>query len=394
MLRYLTAGESHGPSLAAIIEGLPAGLHLDISAVNHQLWRRQQGHGRGYRMKIESDTIEILSGVRFQKTLGTPLAFTIANRDYKNWQSRMSPSADAPDDPARVTKPRPGHADLAGALKYDLDDVRDALERASARNTATLVAIGGIARQLLGHFGIGLFAHIISIGPVEADRAALAGLSAEETARRAEDSPVRCADPEAQARMVAAIDRAKEEGDTLGGVFEIVATGVPVGLGSYAMPDRRLDSLIAGALMGIQAIKGVEVGLGFAAARRPGSEVHDAIYHGEDRGFYRATNGAGGIEGGISNGEAIVVRAAMKPIPTLYKPLPSVDMETGEPYLAAIERSDACAAPAAAVVGENVLAWVLAQAFLDKFAGDSLAEIQRNHDAYIARVKQRARLHP
>lgn len=391
MLRYLTAGESHGPSLTAIIEGLPAGLHLDIDAVNHQLWRRQQGHGRGYRMKIESDTVEILSGVRFQETLGTPLAFTVANRDFKNWQDRMSPTGAAPDDLARVTKPRPGHADLPGALKYDFDDVRNTLERASARNTATLVAIGGIARQLLQNFGIELFAHIISIGPEEADRTILSGLSVREAANRAENSPVRCADPEAEARMIAAIDLAKEDGNTLGGVFEIVATGVPVGLGSYAMPDRRLDSLIGGALMGIQAIKGVEVGLGFAAARRPGSEVHDAIYHAEGRGFYRETNGAGGIEGGISNGEPIVARAAMKPIPTLYKPLPSVDMETGEPYLAAIERSDACAAPAAAVVGENVLAWVLAQAFLDKFAGDSMAEIRRNYDACLARVNERSR---
>ncbi len=390
MLRYLTSGESHGPSLAGIIEGLPAQLPIDVAAVNHQLWRRQQGHGRGYRMKIESDQIDILSGVRFKKTLGTPLAFTIANRDYKNWTARMSPYDDAPEDLAVITKPRPGHADLPGSLKYDLSDVRDALERASARNTATLVAVGAIVRQLLSQFGISLSSHIVQIGPHKVSQDALATLSYEEIARRAEASPVRTADPDAEKAMIQAIDQAKEDGNTLGGIFEIIITGVPVGLGSYAMPDRRLDSRLAGMLMGVQAIKGVEIGLGFEAAFRNGSDVHDAIYYAKEKGFYRNTNGAGGVEGGISNGEPIVVRAAMKPIPTLYHPLPSVDMVTKETYLAAIERSDACAAPAAAVVGENAVAWVLAEAFVEKFGGDSLGEMKHNFDSYMARIKERS----
>ncbi len=390
MLRYLTAGESHGPALTAIIEGLPAQLPIDIAQVNHQLWRRQQGFGRGYRMKIESDTAEILSGMRFGSTLGSPLALTIANRDYKNWITRMSPTGDRPEDVAPVTKPRPGHADLPAAFKYDFSDMRDALERASARNTATIVAVGAIARQLLAQFDIDLCAHIVQIGEQAASADTLAGLSLTEIAERSEESAVRTADPEAEARMLAAIEEAREQGDTLGGIFEIVVSGVPVGLGSYAMPDRRLDGLLAGMLMSVQAIKGVEIGLGFSAAKMRGSTVHDAIHHDPAKGFYRTTNGAGGIEGGISNGEPIVLRAAMKPIPTLYKPLPSVDIHTKETYLAAIERSDACAAPAAAVVGENAVAWVIAQAFLDKFGGDSLSEVRRNYEAYRERVRERS----
>jgi len=391
MLRYLTAGESHGPGLTAIIEGLPAGLPIDTDVVNRELWRRQQGHGRGYRMKIETDTVQWQSGLRFGRTLGTPLAFTIANRDYKNWTARMDPVGTAPDDLAIITKPRPGHADLPGYLKYDLEDMRDALERASARNTATLVAIGGIARQLLAEFGITLVAHIVRIGAVTVNREIVDSLSVEELAKRSEASPVRTADPQAEERMVAAIDEAKTQGDTLGGVFEIVATGVPVGLGSYAMPDRRLDGRIAGMLMSVQAIKGVEIGLGMDAAAMPGSAVHDAIHYAAGRGFYRPTNGAGGIEGGISNGEPIVVRAAMKPIPTLYKPLPSVDVVSREPYLATIERSDACAAPAAAVVGENAVAWVLAQALVERFGGDSLAQMRAHFQADQARIDERTR---
>lgn len=390
MLRYLTAGESHGPSLVAIVEGLPAYLPIDLAAVNRQLWRRQQGYGRGYRMQIESDSVEILSGMRFGRTLGTPLSFAIRNRDYKNWLARMNPEGSPPDDLAIVTKPRPGHADLAGVLKYDLDDVRDALERASARNTATIVAVGAIARELLREFGISLYSHIVRIGGEAVSYDALAPLRHEEIALRAEESTVRTADPEAEARMKAAIDQAKEQGNTLGGVFEIVVTGAPIGLGSYAMPDRRLDGRIAGVLMGVQAIKGVEIGHGFQAAAEPGSKVHDAIYYEETRGFYRHTNGAGGIEGGVSNGEPIVVRAAMKPIPTLYKPLPSVDLVTKEPYVAAIERSDTCAVPAAAVVGENAVAWVVAEAFVEKFGGDSLAEMRRNYEGFLARVLERS----
>ncbi|MCY0894556.1 MAG: chorismate synthase [Acidibacillus sp.] len=390
MLRYLTAGESHGPALMAIIEGLPAYLSIDNEQVNYELWRRQQGYGRGYRMKIETDQVEFTSGLRFGKTLGSPLSFTIANRDYKNWGPRMSPTGLPPNDLQVVTKPRPGHADLAAALKYDYSDIRDALERASARNTATLVAVGAIARQLLAAFHIHLFSHIIQIGHESVNTETLHTMTMEEMARLAEQSPVRTADPEAEKRMMAAIDAAKEQGNTVGGIFEVIVTGVPVGLGSYAMPDRRLDGRIAGMLMGVQAIKGVEIGSGFESARQLGSTVHDAIYYETQRGFYRTTNGAGGIEGGISNGEAIVIRAAMKPIPTLYKPLPSVDMVTKEPYLATIERSDACAAPAAAVVGENAVAWVIAEAFMEKFGGDSIKEVKRNFESYLLQLKERS----
>jgi chorismate synthase len=389
MLRWLNAGESHGPSLAAIVEGLPAGLVLDLAAIDRQLWRRQQGHGRGRRMQIESDRVQIVSGLRFSRTLGTPLTILIENKDFTHWQDRMSPAGDPPQDLARVTRPRPGHADLAGVLKYDLSDARDALERASARSTATVVAAGAVARQVLEYFGVRIVSHIVRIGSESASEALLATLTPEMIEQRSEASPVRCADEQAGLRMVAAIDAAKEAGDTVGGVFEVVTTGIPVGLGSYATPDRRLDARLASALMGIQAIKGVEIGLGFRAAALPGSQVHDAILYNSQRGYYRPSNGAGGIEGGVSNGEPIVVRAAMKPIPTLYKPLPSVDIDTHAPFVATIERSDACAAPAAAVVGENAVAFALAQAFLEKFGGDSVAEIQRNYESYMSRVRER-----
>jgi chorismate synthase len=386
MLRYLSAGESHGPELTAIIEGLPSQLPLSIEKINHQLWRRQQGYGRGGRMKIETDRVEITSGLRFGKTLGSPLTLHVTNRDWKNWQDRMAVDGEPPADLAVITKPRPGHADLAGALKYAHEDVRNVLERASARNTATLVAVGAVARQLLEVFGIHVYSHLVQIGPVQVGP--LQG-SIEEIAARAERSEVRVADPEKEAEIIELIKRTRKEGNSLGGIFEVVVTGVPVGLGSYSMPDRRLDARLAGALMGIQAIKGVEIGLGFEAARRVGSEVHDEIFYEKDRGFYRETNGAGGIEGGISNGEPIVVRAAMKPIPTLYKPLRSVDLKTKESYEATVERSDVCAAPAAAVVGEAVTAWTVAQAFCEKFGGDSLEEMKRNYESYLAAVKAR-----
>ncbi len=388
-MRYLTAGESHGPALIAVIEGLPANLDLDPTAINQELWRRQQGYGRGLRMKIETDQAEILSGLRFGKTLGTPLTLKIDNKDFKNWTDRMAPTGDPPDNLAVVTKPRPGHADLAAALKYDFTDIRNSLERASARNTATLVAVGAVARQLLAVFGIAVYGHIVQIGAIQADSNTLSGMAWADIAAAAEQSPVRCADEKAATLMMQAIDEAKANGDTLGGIFEVAAVGVPIGLGSYALPEDRLDGNIAGALMSIQAIKGVEIGMGFEAAKQPGSRVHDAIYYDQERGYYRGGNGAGGIEGGISNGEVIVARAAMKPIPTLYKPLPSVDMESKAPYLATIERSDACAAPAAAVVGENVLAWVLAVALMEKFGGDSIAETARNYHAYLTYLTTR-----
>jgi chorismate synthase len=385
MLRYLTSGESHGPELSAIIEGLPSHVPIEEAYINHQLYRRQQGYGRGYRMKIESDTVRITSGVRFGKSLGTPIALHIENRDWKNWQEKMAIQGDPPANLAVVTKPRPGHADLAGALKYDHTDIRNVLERASARNTATLVACGAVARQFLAQFDIQIFSHVVQLGGVQAK---IPELPFSELADLAEQSQVRCADAEAEKRMIQEIEQAKQAGDTVGGTFEVIAVGVPVGLGSYAQPDRRLDGRLAASLMSIQAIKGVEIGLGFEAARLPGSRVHDEIVY-EDGMYRRKSNGAGGIEGGISNGAPIVVRAAMKPIPTLYKPLQSVDMVTKEPFQASIERSDTCAVPAAAVVGEAVVGWTLAQAFLEKFGGDSLEEVKRNYESYLAHLRKR-----
>ena len=378
MLRYLTAGESHGPALTAIVEGLPSNLPIQSELINRQLWRRQQGHGRGGRMKIETDRVDITSGVRFGKTMGTPVALQIQNKDWRNWSEKMAVEGEAPESVVEITKPRPGHADLAGALKYNQEDVRNVLERASARNTATMVAVGSLGRQLLSHFGIEVYGHVVELGPVKVDR--FEG-TIPEIAERAEQSDVRVADPEAEKRIIAAIDQAKADGNTLGGIFEVIVTGVPIGLGSYSMPDRKLDGRLAQAVMSIQAIKGVEIGLGFEAARIPGSDVHDEI--GWRQGdYYRRTNRAGGLEGGVTNGQPVIVRAAMKPIPTLYKPLESVDMRTKEPYRATIERSDVCAVPAACVVGEAMVAWVIAQAFLEKFGGDSVEEIARNLENY------------
>lgn len=385
MLRYLTGGESHGPALTAIIEGLPSNLPISLDEVNHQLWRRQQGYGRGGRMKIETDTVDVMSGIRFGKTLGTPVALLIQNKDWRNWSEKMAIEGDAPDSVVEIHKPRPGHADLAGALKYNQRDIRNVLERASARNTATMVAVGAVARQLLKQFGMEVYGHIVELGPIKVDR--LEG-TIPEIAERAEQSEVRVADPEAEKQIIDAITAAKAAGDTLGGVFEIIVTGVPIGLGSYSMPDRRLDGRLAQALMSIQAIKGVEVGLGFDAARTPGSQVHDEIGYRQGE-YVRRSNQAGGIEGGVTNGQPVIVRAAMKPIPTLYKPLESVDMETKEPYRATIERSDVCAAPAAAVVGEAMVAWTLAQAFLEKFGGDSLEEIEANFENYNKMIRER-----
>ncbi|WP_283809129.1 chorismate synthase [Tumebacillus amylolyticus] len=385
MLRYLTAGESHGPALTAIVEGLPSNLQLEIEFINQQLWRRQQGHGRGGRMKIETDRVDILSGVRFGKTMGTPVAMTIHNKDWRNWSEKMAIEGEPHESVVEITKPRPGHADLAGALKYNQEDIRNVLERASARNTATMVAVGSIGRQLLKQFGIEVYGHVVELGPIKVEK--FEGTFAE-IAERAEKSEVRVADPEVEQTIIAAIDQAKADGNTLGGIFEVIVTGLPIGLGSYSHPDRKLDGRLAQAVMSIQAIKGVEIGLGFEAARRPGSEVHDEINYREGD-YYRPTNRAGGLEGGVTNGQPLIVRAAMKPIPTLYKPLESVDMRTKEPYRATIERSDVCAVPAACVVGEAMVSWVVAQAFLEKFGGDSVEEIQRNLASYLQQIGDR-----
>jgi chorismate synthase len=396
MLRYFTAGESHGPCLTILIDGVPAGFPLDIARINHDLWRRQQGYGRGGRMLIEKDEAQIRSGIRWGETLGSPVALGIDNRDWKNWTKKMSPSREDRDEKIAVTKPRPGHADLNGVFKYDRSDIRDILERASARDTVSRTAAGSFAKQLLSPFGIRVMGYIRSIGNVAAN---LNGLSYEETYARAEESPVRTADSAAEEQMIALIEECKKEGNTLGGIFEVVALGLPPGLGSHTQWDRKLDGRLAQALMSIQAIKGVEVGLGFEMAKRRGSQVHDEIFfdphkmvtEGTPRivptGFYRGSNNSGGTEGGMTNGSPLVVRVAMKPISTLMSPLQSVDLRSKQAADASVERSDVCAAPAAAVVGESVVAFELANAFLDKFGGDSLREIKRNYENYLEQIK-------
>ena len=380
MLRFFTAGESHGEALVAVIDGVPAGLPLTEADINQDLARRQRGYGRGGRMKIERDQVHILSGVRWGLTLGSPITLQIANRDWENWKATMSVAPPEPGAAAKqVTRPRPGHADLAGAMKYGHRDIRNVLERSSARETTARVAVAGVAKRLLGEYGIEILSHVVEIGGV---RAADLDLPWAEIKRRAEASEVRCADPEAEARMITAIDAARDKGDTLGGIFEVAALGCPVGLGSYVQWDRRLDGRLAQAFCSIQAIKGAEIGLGFETARRLGSEVHDEILFDRDAGFKRGSNNAGGLEGGVTNGQPVVVRAAMKPLSTLRTPLRSVDLTTKEAVEAVVERSDVCAVPAAGIVGEAMMAIVLAQAFLEKFGGDSLEEIRRNYQAY------------
>jgi chorismate synthase len=384
-LRFFTAGESHGPGLTAVVEGFPAGVPIDVAAIDRDLGRRMQGYGRGGRMKIEQDHVDIRSGVRWGESLGSPITLWIENRDWRNWEKKMSPRAEDRDPNLAVTRPRPGHADLAGALKYNHRDVRNILERASARETAARVAIGGLAKCLLAPFGIRVFGWVAEIGGIVADHSRL---TAEEIFMRAESSPVRMADADAERRVIARIDECKEAGDTLGGVVETVAVGLPPGLGSHAQWDRKLDARLAHALMSVQAAKGVEVGLGFETARRPGSKVHDEIHFDEGlRRFTRQTNNAGGTEGGMSSGEPVVVRTAFKPLSTLMSPLHSVDLETKDEAKAAIERSDVVAVPAAAVIAEAVVAFVIADAFVEKFGGDSLAEIRRNLDGYLEHVR-------
>jgi chorismate synthase len=387
MFRFLTAGESHGPALVTIVEGIPAGLPLTAEPIDLQLRRRQGGYGRGARQKIETDAVEILTGIRFGETLGSPIAFRIPNRDWENWQGRMqiAPPSEGQEVPRAITVPRPGHADYVGMVKYGHDDLRNVLERSSARNTATLVAVGAVARVLLAEFGIQIVSHVVRIGAEEAPSPD--GLTADELSAAAEASAVRCVDPEASERMVSLIDQAKRRGDTLGGVFEVVAFGLPVGLGSYVHWDKRIDGRLAMALMSINAIKGVEIGLGFGVAAVPGSQVHDEFALSVD-GIQRLSNRAGGTEGGITNGQPLVTRAAMKPIATLMRQLGSVDLATREAKPAFAERSDVCAVPAAAVIGEAMVAIVLAQTFLEKFGSDSLTEVRRNYDAFQATYDQ------
>lgn len=376
-LRLTTAGESHGPVEVAIVEGMIAGLELTVEFLDAALARRQLGHGRGARMKIEGDRVRILSGVRNGRTTGGPIALLVENSDFKNWVQAMSPEPVDPDDTERlaaidrrsISRLRPGHADFAGAIKYGLSDIRDVLERASARETVMRVAAGAVATALLGKAGIELTSHVVALGGIAGNST---WTSVADLRARAEPSPVRCADPEASAAMVDLIDKTGKAGDSLGGVIEVVATGIPVGLGSHVHWDRRLDGLLAQAIMSIPAIKGVEFGLGFRQAALAGSSVHDTF----GPGFARPTNNAGGLEGGMTNGQPLVVRAAMKPISTLRRPLDSVDFPQGTPHPAHFERADVCAVPAAGVIAEAMVAWILAGALLDKIGGDSLAEFE------------------
>ena len=384
--RFTTAGESHGRGLVGILEGIPAGLPISADDVDVELKRRMGGYGRGARMKIESDRIEWLSGVRAGETLGSPIAMLVWNRDWEHWQDVMAPEADSTPDPLgrrrQVTRPRPGHADLAGSLKYDRQDARDILERASARETVARVACGAVCKKLLRVFDIEIGSHVAELGGVVANPQSPVPNPINEIA---DLSPVRCLDKDAEAEIIRRIDAAKAAGDTLGGIVEVVALGVPVGLGSHVSWDTKLDGRLAQALMSIPAVKGVELGLGFEAARRKGSEVHDEIMP----GFARATNRAGGTEGGITTGEPLLARVAMKPISTLMSPLKTVDLKTGGPAQAQSERSDVTAVPAMGVIAEAMVAIVLTEALLEKFGGDALSETKRNYDGYIAQVRAR-----
>jgi chorismate synthase len=382
-IRYLTAGESHGKGLTVVLEGFPSRIPLTAAEIDVQLARRQMGHGRGARMRIEQDRVRILSGVRHGLTLGSPIALFIENLDYATWEPLMRP--EPPAVPGRaLTRPRPGHADLSGGLKYDQKDLRNVLERSSARETAARVAAGSVARKLLSLVGITVQSHVVRIGSVSSE---VSLLDLKRLNDCADASPVRMLNPESERKAVRLIDEATRKGDTLGGVFEVVAAGVPPGLGSHVQWDRRLDGRLAQALMSMQAIKGVEIGRGFELAAQPGSKVHDAIGHSSRRGFFRYTNRAGGLEGGMTNGEPVVVRAAQKPIATLRKPLPSVDILTKKKSTAGYERSDICAVPAGSVIGEALCAWTLADALMEKMGGDHLGEVLARCRAYRSHLQ-------
>lgn len=387
MIRYVTSGESHGKCLTAVLEGIPYGLELDEDFINNELARRQKGFGRGERMQsIESDKVSITSGVRHGKTIGSPIALTISNKDWENWKTIMSTDSGISEEKFKLTRPRPGHADLAGILKFNTDDMRDILERSSARETASRVAVGAICKKFLKEFGIKIISFTKEIAGI---RVQSTKMKVDDLAALAENSPVRCFDEKTAERMIKAIEKAKENGDTVGGIFTVVAAGVPVGLGSHTQWDLKLDARLAYAVMSIQAVKGVEIGRGFDVSRKMGSQVHDEIFYDNSIGYWRKSNNAGGIEGGISNGEQIIVRAAMKPIPSLKRPLQSVDIKTKESIKAQIVRSDVCAVPAAGVIGESVVAIEIAKAFIDKFGGDSISEIKTNHLNYIEMMKSR-----
>ncbi len=390
MLRYATAGESHGEALVALLSGMPAGVKFDQAFVDRELWRRQQGYGRGGRMKIERDTARVLSGIRNGFTIGSPIAVLLENKDWKNWQESLPVAAGDPAKHKRVASPRPGHADLAGALKYNFAEARFVLERSSARESAARVAIGGIAKLFLRELGIEVLSHVIAVGSATSQGADWEQVSALATR---DEVLLNCADAEAEQRMKAEVDQALKTGDTVGGIFEVVAHQVPPGLGTYANWDERLDALLAAAVMSLQAVKAVEIGAGVTAASSPGSAVHDAIGYQRDKGgaftgFTRRHNNAGGIEGGVSNGEDIIVRGYLKPISTLRRPLESVDFATREAVKAAYERSDVCVVPAAGVAAEAMVALTLARCALEKFGGDSMPETRRNFDGYLEQLKR------
>ncbi|AST92249.1 chorismate synthase [Sutcliffiella cohnii] len=387
-MRYLTAGESHGPQLTTILEGVPSGLALTAEQVNVELARRQKGHGRGRRMQIEKDEVNILSGVRHGYTLGSPITLTVENNDWKHWTGIMGIepiSKEEQDEVKRkITRPRPGHADLNGAIKYGHRDMRNVLERSSARETTVRVAAGAVAKELLKELGIKVAGHVVEIGGIKAEVNEINSL--EHLQEVTEASPVRCYDSKVEQQMMDLIDTTKKNGDSIGGVVEVIVDGVPPGIGSYVHYDRKLDAKIASSIMSINAFKGVEFGIGFQAASRPGSEVHDEIAWSENRGYYRLTNNLGGFEGGMTTGMPIVVRGVMKPIPTLYKPLKSVDIDTKEVFEASIERSDSCAVPAASVVAEAVVAWEIATALMEQLSGDSMELLKEN----IQRLREHA----
>ena len=390
-MHYSTAGESHGPCLTAIVTGVPAGLKISEDSINSDLARRQSGYGRGGRQKIERDHVEVTGGVRFGRTIGSPVSMTIRNRDWENWTDRMAAFGEAPSDLVREVTPRPGHADLVGALKTDTDDCRNILERASARETAGRVAAAGIAREFLAELGVEVFSYVVSIGQARFEEKDPLMSAPDYKPLDIETSSVRCPDAEATKAMEAEIDRAKEEGESLGGTFRVVATGLLPGVGGYATADDRLTSQLGGAVFSIPAIKGVEFGLGFECARRPGSQVHDPIVLDEQAGFLRTSNNAGGLEGGMTSGMPLIITAAMKPIPTLMKPLATVNMDTLEVEQASKERSDTCAVPACAVVAEAEVAMVLAEAYLQKFGRDNMTDIKAAVESYKQRLRRASR---
>lgn len=385
MLRYITSGESHGKCLTSILEGIPANVLIDIDEINLEMKKRQSGYGRGGRMKIESDKVEILSGMRGKVTIGSPIAIQIMNKDYENWTNYMNPVDDIDNETKKVNNVRPGHADLVGTLKYDFDDARNVLERSSARETASRVAVGALCKQVLKQFNIEFASHIVKIGNAKIDKI----YDFDYIKDNVDLSEVRCVDKNIEKLMIKEIDFAKENKDTLGGIIEIRVKNVPPGLGSYIHYDKKIDAHIAMNIMSIQAIKGVEIGIGFEVASNKGSDVMDEIFYNKEKGIYRETNRLGGIEGGMTTGDEILIRCAMKPIPTLYKPLNSININTLENYKATVERSDTCAVPACSIVCENVVAFVILQFFLEKFGKDNIEDIKKSYTSYMNRLGDR-----